>query len=219
MRVSLPRLLIAVLAAAVSANACAAGGLDHNRFKWHDAAGNLHYSDVLPPEVAKFGYEVVSPQGLVVKRVERPKTAAELSAAKTALAKTQAEHDAADAHTRADQQLLSGYPAESDLKRAQQQKLEMLDQQVIAAQISLRSQEQTLADLLSRADEAERGGKTLPEAQATQLAKTRKQVDDQHLALERRQGDRDNASAQFETETARYRELKAKLAEQQHPAQ
>ena len=95
----------------------------------------------------------------------------------------------------------------------------MLDQQVIAAQISLRSQEQTLADLLSRADEAERGGKTLPEAQATQLAKMRKQVDDQRLALEHRQGDRDHASAQFETETARYRDLKAKLAEQQHPAQ
>ena len=216
---SLPRLLIAVLAAAASASACAAGDLDHNRFKWHDAAGNLHYSDALPPEAAKFGYEVVSPQGLIVKRIERTKTAAELSAAKVALATTQAERNAADAHTRADQQLLNGYPAESDLKRMQQQKLEMLDQQVSAARISLRSQEQTLADLLSRAAEAERGGKTLPEAQATQLAKMRKQVDDQRLALERRQGDRGNARAQFETETARYRELKAKLAEQQHPAQ
>ena len=215
---SLPRLLIVVLAAATSASAWAAGDLDHNRFKWHDGAGNLHYSDALPPEAAKLGYEVVSPQGLIVKRIERTKTAAELSAAKVALATTEAERNAADAHTRADQQLLSGYPAESDLKRTQQQKLEMLDQQISAAQISLRSQEQTLADLLSRAAEAERGGKTLPEAQATQLAKMRKQVDDQRLALERRQGDRGKASVQFETETARYRELKAKLAEQQHPA-
>lgn len=215
----LPRLLIAIFAAATSASACAAGGLDHNRFKWHDAAGNLHYSDALPPEAAKLGYDVVSPQGLVVKHVERARTPAELSAAKTALAKTQAEHEAADAHVRADQQLLNGYPAESDLKRAQQQKLDMLDQQVMAAQISLRSQEQTLADLLNRAAEAERSGKTLPEAQAIQLAKLRRQVDDQRFALERRQADRDNASAQFETETARYRDLKAKLAEQQHPAQ
>lgn len=216
---SLPRLLIVVLAATASAGACAAGSVDHNRFKWHDAVGNLHYSDELPPDAVKSGYEVVSPKGLIVKRVERAKTTAELSATKTALAKTLAEHDAAAAHTRADQQLLSGYPAESDLKRAQQQKLEMLDQQVNAARISLRSQEQTLADLLSRAAEAERDGKTLPETQVTQLAKTRKQVDDQRLVLERRQGDRDNASAQLETETARYRELKAKLAEQQHPAQ
>ena len=43
----------------VAALACAAGGqalaeqshLDHNRFKWRDAGGNLHYSDVLPPAI------------------------------------------------------------------------------------------------------------------------------------------------------------------------
>lgn len=217
MHFSLPRLLIVLLAVAASGSACAAGSGDHNRFKWHDAAGNLHYSDALPPDAAKFGYDVVNPQGLVVKHVERAKTAAELSAAKTALAKTQAEQNAADAHTRADQQLLSGFPAESDLKRAQQQKLEMLDQQVVAAQISLRSQEQLLADLLNRAAEAERAGKALPDAQAAQLAKARKQVDAQRLTLDHRQADRDNAGAQFEAETTRYRDLKSKLAER--PAQ
>ncbi len=220
MRFSMSRLLIAVLAAVVSAGACAAGsGTDHNRFKWRDVAGNLHYSDALPPEAAKLGYEVVNPQGLVVKRVERARTAVELSAAKTELAKAQAERNAADAHVRADQQLLSGYPTETDLKRAQQQKLEMLDQQVVAAQISLRSQEQALGDLLNRAAETERGNKALPEAQASQLAKARKQVDNQRLTLERRQADRDNSGAQFEAETARYRDLKAKLAEPQQPTQ
>lgn len=220
MRSSLSRLSIAVLTAVISASACAAGAaMDHNRFKWHDAAGNLHYSDALPPEAAKLGYEVVNPQGLVVKRVERAKTSAELSAAKTDLAQAHAEREAADAHTRADQQLISGYPAESDLKRAQQQKLEMLNQQVIAAQISVRSEEQLLADLLNRAAETERANKALPEAQATELAKVRKQVDSQRLTLERRQADRDNAGAQFEAETARYRSLKAKLAEPQQPTQ
>lgn len=221
MRFSVPLVLIVVLAAAASASACAAGSGpasgDHNRFKWRDAAGNLHYSDALPPDAAKLGYDVVNPQGLVVKHVERAKTADELSAAKTAAAKTQAEQSAADAHTRADQQLLSAYPTESDLKRAQQQKLEMLDQQVVAAQISVRSQEQLLSDLLNRAADAERTGKALPGAQAEQLAKARKQVDAQRLTLDHRQAERDNANAQFETETARYRSLKSKLAE--HPAQ
>lgn len=217
---SVSRLLTAVLAAVVSATALAAsGGADHNRFKWRDTAGNLHYGDALPPEAAKLGYEVVNPQGLVVKRVERTKTSAELSAAKMELAKSQAERNSVDAHTRADQQLLSANPTENDLKRGQQQKLEMLNQQVVAAQISLRSQEQALADLLDRAAETERGNKTLPEAQAAQLAKARKQVDNQRLTLARRQGDRDNAGAQFDAETARYRDLKAKLAEPRQPTQ
>lgn len=217
MHFRLTRLSFAALAVVVSATVCAAGG-DHNRFKWRDAAGNLHYGDALPPEAAKLGYEVVNPQGLVVKRVERTKTAAELSDAKVAQAKAQAEQNIVDASTRSDQQLLSAYPTESDLQRSQQQKKEMLEQQVVAAQISMNSQEQLLADLLNRAAEAERADKALPDAQAKELAKARKQVDAQQLTLDKRKAQRDNAQAQFDTETARYRSLKAKLTERQ-PAQ
>ena len=47
----------------------------HNRYKWTDGEGNLHYSDALPPEAVKYGYEIVSPQGVVIKHVDRPKTA------------------------------------------------------------------------------------------------------------------------------------------------
>ena len=213
-RVARP-IVIALCAGASAGVFAASAGLDHNRFKWHDPAGNLHYSDTLPPEAAKYGYEVVSPQGIVVKHVERAKTSAELAAAKTAAARAQSERDVTAAQAREDERLISGYPEESDLKRAQAQKLEMLGQQVVAAQISLRSQEQVLADLLGRAAEAERNGKVLPEAQARQLASLRKQVDEQRAVVDRRQAEHDNAGAQFEQETARYRKLKAKLAERE----
>lgn len=214
MPLSSPRLLIALLAAVVASNACtAAGVLDHNRYKWRDANGNLHYGDALPAEAARLGYEVVSPQGIVVKRVERAKTGTEQAAAKAELAKAQAERERSEASARADSQLLAGYPEEADLARAQRQKLELLEQQVTAAQLSLRSQEQILADLLGRAAEVERSDQALPEAQATQLANMRKQVDNQRLTVMRRESERDRAHAAFERETARYRELKARIAE------
>jgi hypothetical protein len=209
----LPSLILVMLAFGAATCACAAGGgQNHNRYKWHDDTGGLHYSDVLPADAAKYGYEIVSPQGVVIKRVDRAKTESELAASKKTAAIAQARKNEVDAHTRADEQLLSGYPEERDLKRTQQQKLEMLDQQITAAQISLRSQEQVLADLLGRAAEEERNNKTLPEAQAKQLTRVRKQVDDQRLAVERRQGERDDATSGFEAEIARYRELKAKVA-------
>ncbi len=216
---SLPRLLVASLVIGASASALAANGLDRNRYKWHDASGGLHYSDALPPDAAKFGYEIVNPQGITVKRVERAKTAEELAAAQRAQKQIQAERDQADALARNDAQLMSGYPTEADLKRSQQQKLDLLEQQVTSAKISLRSQEQTLADLLDRAAEAERGDKALPEAQARQLASSRKQVDDQRLAVERRERERDQAKVQFEDETSRYRALKAQAAAPPEPAQ
>jgi len=216
---SLPRLLVASLAIGVSASACAADKLDRNRYKWHDASGGLHYSDALPPDAAKLGYEIVNPQGITVKRVERAKTADELAAAQRAQKQMQSEREQADALARNDAQLLSGYPTEADLKRSQQQKLDLLDQQVTSAKISLRSQEQALADLLDHAAEAERGNKALPEAQAKQLASSRKQVDDQRLAVERREHERDQAKVQFEDETSRYRALKARAAAQREQAQ
>ncbi|MEO5560820.1 MAG: DUF4124 domain-containing protein [Dokdonella sp.] len=211
MRLSLPGLIFFVLATGVAMCAHAGSG-DRNRYKWRDAAGNLQYSDSLPAEAAKYGYEVVGPQGIVIKRVERAKTAAELAAAKVSAATAQVQQNKIAADERADEQLISGYPEESDLKRTQQQKLEMLDQQIVAAQISLRSQEQALADLLGRAADEERNKKTLSDFQARQLAKMRKQVDDQRLTVERRRSERQNAVGAFDAEIARYRELKAKLA-------
>jgi hypothetical protein len=210
MRLSLPCLIFAILAVGIGAGVHAESS-GHNRYKWRDGAGNLQFSDVLPAEAAKYGYEIVNAQGIVIKRVERTKTTAELTAAKAAAATAQIEKNKIAAGDRADAQLISGYPEESDLKRAQQQKLEMLDQQIVAAQISLRSQEQVLADLLGRAAEEERNKKSLPEFQARQLAKMRKQVDDQRITVERRQSERLNAASEFDAETARYRELKAKL--------
>lgn len=210
MRRSLPILLATLLAAA--AMDAAAQKSDHNRFKWRDGGGNLHYSDSLPPEAARYGYEIVNPQGIVVRRVEREKTATELAAAKAAAAREKAEREVADARARADAQLLANFPQESDLLRAQRQRIEMLDQQVNAARISLRNQEQTLAELLGNAADNERAGKTLPKRQADQIAGMRKQVDEQRAMVERREAERQDAGTRFERELQRYRDLKSQRA-------
>ncbi len=213
LRRALPHALLATLVLATTSHAGTQDSGIRNRYKWRDGSGNLHYSDSLPPEAAKFGYEIVSGQGIVVKHVDRAMSAAELKEAKAAAQVAQGEKNEVEARGRADEVLVSGYPEESDLERTQHQKLDVLDQQIVAAQISLRSQEQILADLLSRAAEDERAKKDVPEAQVKQLAKMRRQVDDQRLAVARRQVERETAIAGFRDEKARYRELKAKLAE------
>jgi hypothetical protein len=217
-------MLVAALALSVGVDALAAnkpssGGADHNRYKWRDAAGNLHYSDSVPAEATKFGYEIVNPQGIVVKRVERAKTPAEIAAAKVEAAKAQADRRVAEQSARNDEQLLSNYPIEDDLKHAQQQQLDMLNQQVKAAEVSLRNQEQSLADLLDRAAEAERTGKELPAEQTKQLARMRKQVDEQRMTVDARAQERDAATSHFDEEITHYRELKARIAERSQPQQ
>lgn len=200
------------LIAAIATSFAHAAGTGHTQYKWRDASGALHYSDSLPPEASRFGYEVVNGQGLVVKRVERAKTAEELVAAKAAAAKADAERVAAEQQAREDERLLSMYGDESDLKHSQQQRLDSVDQEISAAKFSLRNQEQTLADLLDRAAEYERTGKPLPEFQTKQIATLRTQVDEQHQAIARREQERVTTAAQLDAELAHYRELKAKQA-------
>src|SRR5690606_39980014 len=128
-------------------------------------------------------------------------------------AQEKAERDAADASARADNQLGANFPEEEDLLRSQHQRLEMLDQQVTAARISLRNQEQALSALLDNAADTERTGKNLSKREAGQISGMRKQVDAQRAMVERREAERSDSVARFEKEMQRYRELKARVAD------
>ena len=199
----------ALLAMLFSSSIWAAGtGQAHTRYKWTDGEGNLHYTDALPPEAVKYGYEIVNAQGVVTKHVDRPKTAEERAAAKAELAKAQAAKEHQESRVRTDQQLVAAYPTEEDLKRAQHQQSEMLDQNLTSAHISLQSQEKSLAELLGHAAELDSSGKPVPPPLAKQIGDMRKQVEEQRAYIARKEKERDDTVAHFDDELAHYRSLK-----------
>lgn len=201
--------LFAVLALLIAGPAWAAGsGQPHQRYKWTDGEGNLHYTDALPPEAVRYGYEIVNAQGVVIKHVDRPKTAEERAAAKAEIAKAQAAKDSAEARVRNDKQLLAAYPTEDDLKRAQRQQSDMMDQNLNSARISLQSQEKSLAELLGHAAELDANGKPVPTTLAKKIGDMRKQVEDQRTYIARKQKERDDTVAHFDDDLAHYRNLK-----------
>jgi hypothetical protein len=203
--------LPAVLAFLIAGPAWAAGGASgqpHQRYKWTDGEGNLHYSDSLPPEAVKFGYEIVNSQGVVIKHVDRARTAEERAAAKAEIAKAQAAKESAEARVRNDKQLVAAYPTEDDLKRAQHQQADMLEQNLTSARISLQSQEKSLAELLGHAAELDANGKPVPANLAKKIADMRKQVEEQRTYITRKQKERDDTIAHFDEDLAHYRALK-----------
>jgi len=201
--------LSVVLAFVIAGPAWAAGPTTlHQRYKWTDGEGNLHSSDALPPEAAKYGYEIVNPQGVVIKHVDRAKTAEERAAAKAEIAKAQAAKDSADARVRNDKQLLAAYPTEDDLKRAQHQQADMMDTNLTSARVSLQSQEKSLAELLGHAAELDSNGKPIPPVLTKKITDMRKQVDEQRTYISRKQKERDDTVAHFDDDLAHYRALK-----------
>ncbi|MEO8461088.1 MAG: hypothetical protein ABI451_11215 [Dokdonella sp.] len=182
-------------------------GPDHDRFKWRDEKNMLHYADVLPIEAARLGYEIVNPQGLVVRVVERAKTPEEQAAADAAKAAALIAKEKADAQARDDHQLLSAYPTEADLQHAQLQQLEMDIQSLKSANISLHSQEATLADLLSRAEEMEHASKPIPLFLNNQITELREQIASQRALIARKEQARQATIDRAAVEMAHYRDL------------
>jgi hypothetical protein len=205
------RAIVVVLAVVgLSLSFAAAGAGEHNRYKWKDAEGNLHYDDALPAEAVQFGYDVVSKSGLVLKHVDPPKTPEQLKADQEAAAKRAAEQRSTEEERKHDQQLLAAYPTEEDLARVQQGQLDSIDQEAHATQLSLDSQEKSLAEMLGRAAELERTDKPVPPALRKQIDAERDIVAKQKTYILGKQKERAEAAQRFAADLEKYRELRDK---------
>jgi len=200
----------ALLLAVASAAALAADSGARNRYKWHDAQGNLHFDDALPVEALQFGYDVVNASGIVVKHVERARTSEELKSDEEAAARKAAEKHAADEQTKADQQTLAAYPTENELLNSQQAQISMLDQNIHATEVSLQSQEKSLTEMLSHAADLDRTGKPVPPSLQSQIDVLRRNVEQQKAYIANKQKEKEAAAKRFEVELTHYRELRAR---------
>ena len=182
-------------------------------FRWHDAQGIVHYSDSIPPEAVRFGYDIVNDQGLLVRHVEREKTAAERATAAAEAGRQAAAKRAAQQQALADTQLLSAYPNEAELKETHEARLAQMQQSINTTQSNLRSQEQSLADLLAHAAELERSSEPVPAYLRKRVTDQRQSVADERNEVARMQREREQTARQFDAELQHYRELRAKAME------
>lgn len=208
MKQSLVRRILLLLLPLVAVVASTAASADRVRYKWRDEAGNLHYADSVPPEATRLGYEVVNQQGLVVRRVERAKTEAELAAAKAQAERQAEEKRKADDAARNDAQMLAAYPTEEDLRKSLQAQIDLITQNIQATEVGITSQEKNLAERLVHAAEQERNGKPVPAALQKQINTLRTGLAEQKAFLDRRTADRASMEQQLVADIEKYRQLK-----------
>ncbi|MDR3387229.1 MAG: DUF4124 domain-containing protein [Rudaea sp.] len=206
MRQSGLSLAVFALTLGVAAQAIAEGGV-HNRYKWKDAQGNLHFDDALPNEALLLGYDVVNAQGIVVKHVNRAKTAEETKADEDAAAQQAAQKHVADEKAKNDQQILAAYPNEHELVSSQQAQLDMMDQNIHSTEVSLQSQEKSLTEILSHAADLDRNGKPVPATLQSQIESLRRNIEKQKAYIVAKQQEKIDTTKRFGDDLAHYREL------------
>jgi hypothetical protein len=187
------------------------------RYKWNDESGLPHYSDSLSAAAMKHCYDLVNDQGMVIQHVPRQLNPQERAAANKLAAEQAAKRRAEQERADADAQMLNAYPDEKSYRMAQQEVVQGIDRQIHTTEINLRSQEQALADLLSRAADNERSKTPVPKFLADSIAKQRDVVSEQRNILDRQKTQRAQTVLTQAGELSRYRRLKAAQAQDNSP--
>lgn len=196
--------------ALVAACTTAAGDLQAQKlYRWVDKDGKVHYSDKVPPSEADLARDELNAQGRTVDRVARALTPEEQEQAKIDAEAAEVARKAREAQERMDHVLLASYESEADLKRAYDERFDLVQQSIESAKVGIRSQENSLAEILAHAADLERAGRPVGANIQQSIETARKQVAQQAEYLARREGEQAALQKEYDEVVARYRVLRA----------
>jgi small-conductance mechanosensitive channel len=188
-------------------------------YRWKDAAGVVHFSDTIPASALAGGYDIVNAQGLVVRHVERELTPAERRAAAARAAQEAAVRRDAQQRRVADAQMLAAYPTDQDLQASQQAQLRQIQADISSLETNLRSQEDSLTELLAHAADLEHSKQPIPPYVSKRIAEQRQSVNDERAALVQTRADFVQTEVRFAAQLEHYRALRAKFSNAGDPRQ
>jgi predicted nucleic acid-binding Zn-ribbon protein len=175
---------------------------------WTDDKGQRMCGDRVPPEYADKERKVMNERGIVVETKRRAKTPEEIAgeerkAKEAEEAKKRAEYDRA---------LLENFRSTKDLEAMRDDRLSLLDSRIASSQKSLADNENSLKGLQERAEALQKEGKPVNERLEKQIKQFTRAVKDNQKALERYQREREEIRAKFDSDIARFNELRPPAA-------
>lgn len=185
-----------LLAVAAGAVAPALAQQSGKVYRWQDAEGNVHYSDRLPAAPDARNRRILNEAGIQVGDLDaRP-------------AEVDAGHAERLAGSRRDWALASSYENESELRRAQEERLALLRNGVAMARANIDKLATALAEQEAHAQTVSAGA-AVPLAVQQRVEETRRMLDEQRAELDRLQRRYIDSVEQQEAELLRYRALTA----------
>jgi hypothetical protein len=202
--------LALVLCAAVLLSSPAfAGGPEtpgRKMYKWVDAQGVTHYGDQIPPEYATQERAVVNKQGVEVGHLEAQKTPEQL--AEEERKRLDAEHSASR-----DKNLLNTYVSVQEIERLRDQRLNLLSDQIKVTSQFLeildgKMKKLRAASMRFKPYSADPNAPPMSDQIAEDLVRVGNDIRTQQANLEQKRTEATNMRAQFESDIARFKELR-----------
>jgi hypothetical protein len=115
--------------------------------------------------------------------------------------------------------MLAAYPTDRDLQQSQQAQLQQIQTDIASLETNLRSQEDSLTELLAHAADLEHSGQPIPPYVSKRITEQRQSVNDERAALVQRHADFARAQSRFAAQLEHYRALRAKFRNADDPQQ
>ncbi len=116
-------------------------------YRWVDAEGLVHYGDHVPPIYADQDREILNGHGVAVRLVEGTATEAELAERARLAALDEAAAETEQARANHGRMLLDAYLSVEEIERLRDQRLNLLDAQVLVTEQYLTNLTQRLIEL------------------------------------------------------------------------
>jgi Domain of unknown function (DUF4124) len=195
-----------LLLAAWSFSAHAAASNTRKLYKWVDEQGITHYGDHIPPEYANQEQHIVNSQGVETEHVDAQKTPEQLAAE---------EQKKLDAEQRAsrDRNLLNTYSAVSEIERLRDQRLALLSDQIkVTGQfleiLDGRMKKLRVNSMRFKPYSSDPKAAPMPDQVAEDLVRVGNDMRTQEENLREKRSEEATMRKQFESDIARFKELK-----------
>jgi len=202
------RLLAAALLAALAASAAAQQKGEKKLYCWNEN-GRKVCGDALPAEAAdKAREEFNAKSGMRTGEVAAALTPEQRAAAEAAAEAQAALAESEAARNRREQAMAESYATEEELRRAFQERIDLLDETLKASELGVTGLRQSLLGLLRQAGELELAGKTVPAVTSTNIANQHAELRRREAILAQQRVARARLDDELEGVLTRYRELK-----------
>ncbi len=201
------RLMLSILMGALLATPAAAQ--DKKMIQcWTDSKGQRMCGDHVPPEYADKERKVINERGIVVETRKGAKTEGEIAE------EARKVKEAEDARKRAeyDRALLENFRDTKDIAAMRDERLILLDGRIAASKRSLADNENSLKGLQERAEALKKEGKPVNVRVEKQIKQFTRAVKDNQKALEIYQREREEIQTKFDSDIARFNELRPPAA-------
>jgi hypothetical protein len=199
-------LSVLLLLATTSFSVGAAPPNGRKLYKWVDEQGITHFGDHIPPEYASQEQHVVNSQGVETERIEAQRTPEQMAA-------EEKKKFEAEQKTSRDKNLLNTYVSVSEIERLRDQRLALLSDQIkVTGQfleiLNGRMKKLRVGSQRFRPYSSDPKAPPMSDQVAEDLVRVGNDIHTQEENLREKRSEEATMSKQFESDIARFKELK-----------